>query len=457
MGKGPRGLLLAAPASGSGKTTVTLALLRHLRSLGRAVGSVKVGPDYIDPGFHQAAGGRACLNLDAWAMRPATLADAVAQAAAGAEMILGEGVMGLFDGAAEADGQGLPAGSTAQLAALTGWPVVLVVDCKGMGASVAALARGFAGFHPSVTLAGVILNNVASPRHEGLLRQACAAAGLRVFGALHRDPALARPSRHLGLVQAGEDDGLERFLDAAAATVAAQVDVEALCAAASPASLAGAGPASPDLPLPPLAQHIAVASDVAFAFVYPHVLEAWRRAGAEISLFSPLADEAPPNSAAAVYLPGGYPELHAGQLAANVGFLDGLRAAAARGAAVYGECGGYMVLGQGLEDAEGNRHAMAGLLPLESSFARPQRHLGYRRAEVLSDGPLGAKGTAYRAHEFHYARVLGSEGAAESALMRVSGAAGEAPGLAGQQRGRVAGSFLHLIDGEGAQNRRLDA
>jgi cobyrinic acid a,c-diamide synthase len=445
-GEGPRGLLLAAPSSGSGKTTVTLALLRHLRDLGRSVGSIKVGPDYIDPGFHQAAGGRACLNLDTWAMRPATLADIVAQAAAEAEIILGEGVMGLFDGAAEVDDRGLPAGSTAQLAALTGWPVVLVVDCKGMGASVAALARGFAGFHPAVQVAGVILNNVASPRHEDLLRSACSAAGLTVFGALRRDAALARPSRHLGLVQAGEDSDLEAFLETAAAVVAAQVDVVALCAAAVPARLPAA--AAQSAPLPPLAQHIAVAADIAFAFVYPHVLQAWRRAGAEMTFFSPLADEAPAATAGAVYLPGGYPELHAGSLAANTVFLAGLRAAAARGAAVYGECGGYMVLGQGLEDAGGTRHAMAGLLPLESSFARPERHLGYRQAELLCDGPLGARGTTYRGHEFHYARVLGEEGPAETALMRVTGAGGGAATLAGQRQGAVHGTFLHLIDGE---------
>ncbi|GAB4367366.1 MAG: cobyrinate a,c-diamide synthase [Kiloniellaceae bacterium] len=443
----PRGLLLAAPASGSGKTTLTLALLRSQRDAGLAVSSLKVGPDYIDPAFHRAASGRPCLNLDGWAMRPETLAGALAQAGEAAELILGEGVMGLFDGAPVAGAEGLAAGSTAELAALTGWPVVLVVDCGGMGASVAALAEGFARHHPAVAVAGVILNNVASARHEELLCGACSAAGLDVFGAVARDPALARPSRHLGLVQADEDADLEGFLAAAAARIAAQVDIAALRAAAKPSRLSGA---AETLPLPPLGQRIAVARDVAFAFAYPLLLQAWRRRGAEILPFSPLADEAPDAGVDAVYLPGGYPELHAGRLAGNARFLGGLKAAAARGAAVYGECGGYMVLGQGLEDAEGRRHAMAGLLPLESSFKDPQRHLGYRRAVSVAAGPLGPAGTAYRGHEFHYARVLGSEGPAETALFEVAPAAGGKAAAVGQRSGSVFGSFLHLIDRETA-------
>lgn len=441
----PPGLLIAAPASGSGKTTITLALLRYLRNRGRSVSSVKVGPDYIDPGFHQAASGRPCLNVDGWAMRPATLAAAIAQAGEGAELILGEGVMGLFDGAALADQRGLATGSTAQLAALTGWPVALVVDCKGMGASVAALAAGFAGFDDSVTVIGVILNNVASPRHEVLLIEACKKAGLTVLGAVRRDPVLARPSRHLGLVQAAEDGDLEAFLEAAAAAIGSQVDVDSLIKAARAAGL----PPSHGGPVAlPLGQRIAVARDVAFAFAYPLLLESWRRAGAEITFFSPLADEAPDAAATAVYLPGGYPELHAGRLAASGRFLGGLEAAAASGAAIYGECGGYMVLGQGLEDAAGRRHAMAGLLPLESSLKAPERHLGYRRAELLAPGPLGPAGAAYRAHEFHYARVVGAEGSPETALFRAAPAAGAPLRLAGQRRGSVMGSFLHLIDCE---------
>ncbi|WP_299615262.1 cobyrinate a,c-diamide synthase [Pelagibius sp.] len=442
MTAGPAGLLIAAPASGSGKTIVTLALLRHLRHRGHRVASIKVGPDYIDPAFHEAATGRACLNLDSWAMREQTLAAALRQAGSDAELIVGEGVMGLFDGAVVRDRYGLPAGSTAALAALTGWPVVLVVDCQGMGASVAALAKGFQGFHEAVRVQGVILNAVASDRHEGLLREACHGAELPVIGVLRRDPALQRPSRHLGLVQAGEDPALEPFLDTAADLLGQRIDTAALLATARPAVLSGG---ASDPPLPPLGQRIAVARDTAFAFSYPFVLDAWRRVGAEISLFSPLADEAPDSEADAVYLPGGYPELHAETLAANRRFREGVTDAAAAGAVIYGECGGYMVLGRGLEDGEGRHHEMLGLLPMESSLRNARRSLGYRHAKLHSAGALGPAGATFRAHEFHYASVSAAGG---EPLFQVALASGEPGGTAGQRLGAVMGSFLHLVDSE---------
>lgn len=431
-----RGLLIAAPASGSGKTLITLALLRHFRNGGRAVASVKVGPDYIDPAFHRAASERPCLNLDSWAMRPATLAAALQRAGEGAEMVLGEGVMGLFDGAGP-EGRG----STAELAARLGWPVLLVVDAGGMGASAAALVEGFLGHRPEPQIAGVIFNRVGSPAHAELLRQACGHLPLPVLGALRRRSDLVLPSRHLGLVQAAEHADLEAFLEAAAAAVAEDLDVEALPALALPARLEpGAGPA----PLPPLGQRIAVAQDEAFAFVYPLILEGWRATGAELSFFSPLADEAPEAAADAVFLPGGYPELQAGRLAGNTGFLTGLRAAAARGAAVYGECGGYMVLGHELVDAEGRGHAMAGLLPIITSFAEPRLSLGYREAELAADGPLGVDGTVFRGHEFHYA-VQGA-GPGGPPLFRGRDAQSRDLGALGCRKGAVSGSFLHLID-----------
>jgi len=441
------GLLIAAPASGSGKTVVTLALLRHYRNAGRAVASIKVGPDYIDPAFHSAASGRTCLNLDGWAMRPATLAALAAQAGAAAELVLGEGVMGLFDGAIGAsggDGGRSPApGSTAEVALLTGWPLVLVVDAKGLGASAAALLHGFTSYHPGLAFAGVLFNRVGSPRHAELLREACAPLGLPVLGAVPRDPALALPERHLGLVQAGEHEALDDFLERAAEIVAGHVDTAALAALATPGR-ALEDPKGIAPPLPPLGQRIAVAADIAFAFAYPFVLAAWRAAGAEVTTFSPLADEAPDAAADAVFLPGGYPELHAGRLAGNCRFLDGLRSAAARRAAVYGECGGYMVLGRTLRDGDGRDHAMAGLLPLETSFAAPQRHLGYRSAALLGDGPLGRAGTVYRGHEFHFASE--QQSAAVEPLFARRDAAGAKRGLAGQRDGRVMGSFLHLVD-----------
>ncbi len=289
------GLIIAAPASGSGKTTVTLALLRCLRRAGVAVGSAKVGPDYIDPAFHAAASGRPCFNLDTWAMRPETLARLVDRAGEGAELVIAEGVMGLFDGAP--DGRG----STADLAEVTGWPVVLVVDARGMAASAAALIHGFATYRPGLRLAGVIFNRVGGPRHAGLLQETCAAVGTPMLAALPADPGLALPERHLGLVQAIEHPRLEAFLEHAADVMAAQLDIGALVAMAQPARCR---PVTGQGLLPPLGQRIAVADDLAFAFAYPFVLEGWRAAGAELSRFSPLADQGPDEDCDAVYLPG---------------------------------------------------------------------------------------------------------------------------------------------------------
>ncbi|MBF0306604.1 MAG: cobyrinic acid a,c-diamide synthase, partial [Alphaproteobacteria bacterium] len=246
---------------------------------------------------------------------------------------------------------------------------------------------------------------------------------------------------HLGLVQAGERRDLEDFIENASTLIGETVDIAALADLARPCRLDGAEPARP---LPPLGQTIAVARDEAFAFTYHAVLEGWRAAGATLSFFSPLADQAPEPNACAVYLPGGYPELHAGRLAANRRFLDGTRAAAARGAAVFGECGGYMTLGRVLRDAEGAPHEMLGLLPLETSFAARRLHLGYRRARLANACPLGEAGEAFRGHEFHYATVT-AEGPAEP-LFHTACAAGRPLGPAGLRCGRVMGSFVHLMD-----------
>ena len=431
-----RGLLLAAPKSGSGKTVVTLGLLRHWTRSGIAVAPFKAGPDYIDAAYHSAAAERACVNLDNWAMRGESLHAGAAALAQDAEFILGEGVMGLFDGAA---GGG---GATADLAAHFEIPVVLVIDVRGQGASVAALAQGFAGHRADVEVAAVIFNHVASARHEEILRAAMAPTGIPVMGALPRDDALALPERHLGLVQAGESEDLQAFLNAAADHVQRHVDGDGLHALGKP--LRAAQGAAPPCLLEPLGRKIAVARDMAFAFSYEAVLAGWRQAGAALSFFSPLADEAPDAGADAIYLPGGYPELHAGRLVANRNFMDGLRRAAKSHVFIYGECGGYMVLGDGLVDAAGQRHAMAGLLPLETSFAAPRLHLGYREAEMLRAAPFAATGARFRGHEFHYAAVT-QEGGAHP-LFRCCDSGGKDLGNMGLAAGSVMGSFIHLID-----------
>ncbi len=423
-----RGLIVAAPASGSGKTVVTLGILRALACRGHAVRGAKSGPDYIDPRFHEAATGRPCVNLDAWAMTPGRIA-ALAAAPSQGDLLIVEGAMGLFDGAPP-DGRG----ATADLARQLGLPVVLVVDAARMAQSVAPVVLGFANHDPRVHVAGVILNRVGSDRHDRMLRAALAAAGAPpVLGTLRRMPGLDRPARHLGLVQAGEMPDLPRFLDRAAETVAETIDLDALDAIAT--HLPAAPPVYPWAP----AQRIAVAGDEAFGFTYPHHLADWRASGAEVARFSPLADEAPPPDADLVILPGGYPELHAGRLAAATTFRAGMTAAAVSGIAIFGECGGYMVLGDGIEDADGARHAMLGLLGVTTSFARRRLHLGYRTVSTAA-GPFAGQ---WAAHEFHYASVTSEAG---PPLFSATDSEGTALPPMGTVRGRVSGSFAHLID-----------
>ena len=433
------GLIIAAPSTGSGKTVLTLGLLRALVDRRIAVAGAKVGPDYIDPAFLAAASGAPCPNLDLWAMRPDTLADRIA-ALGRSELILCEGVMGLFDGASVPAGQA--SGSTAELAALSGWPVILVIDAGRQGASAAALLRGFATHRADIAVAGAIFNRVSGESHRATIAEACRVAlpDLPILGWLPRDASLALPERHLGLVQARETVDLEDRIKRAARLVAANVDIAALIRLARPSPLA-AGDAGP--PILPLGQRIAVARDDAFAFIYAELLDGWRTAGAELSFFSPLADEAPAPDADAIYLPGGYPELHAARLAAAKQFLGSMRARAQSGAAILGECGGAMVLGETLEDVDGVTHAMAGLLKFATSFKTRKLHLGYRACTLTQDTPLGRAGAAFRAHEFHYASTLAADG---PPLFQVTDARGRAFGPTGLVAGRTMGSFLHLID-----------
>lgn len=420
------GLIIAAPSSGSGKTVVTLAILRALRRLGVNVASAKAGPDYIDPRFHEAATAKPCLNLDPWAMRPAMLKSLIAKQARDAELVIVEGVMGLFDGADNAQG------STADLAATTGLPVVLVVDASRQAQSVAALVHGFKTYRPDINIAAVILNRVGSPRHAEVLKSAL--RDIPVIGALPRLDHLELPSRHLGLVQADELESLEAFLEKAADAVSEHLDLAAL-------------PSEPvarfaNLPcLPPLAQTMAIARDEAFGFLYAHLWTSWQAQGAELKFFSPLADEPVPH-AQAIFLPGGYPELHAGKIAAATNFRRSLLMAADK-ALIYGECGGFMVLGDAIIDAEGKRHTMTSLLPVTTSFERRKLHLGYRRLTHNSPLPWHSE---LRGHEFHYSSVTAMGAAAP--LFSAHDSRNVSIGEMGLQKGTVMGSYAHIIDAE---------
>jgi cobyrinic acid a,c-diamide synthase len=432
-----RGLIIAAPHSGAGKTTVTLAILAALARRGIAVRAAKAGPDYIDPAFHAAAIGTPSVNLDSWAMPGALLDALAAQAASDADIFVIEGVMGLFDGA---PGIGGRRGATADLAAHFNLPVVLVLDVSRQAQSAAALVRGFAAHDPAVRVAGVILNRVASERHRALVADAINALGMAVLGAIPREAALALPERHLGLVQAGEHADLHGLIERLAAVAESHLDLDGIAAAAAPLAIATDAARAPAVPPP--GQRIALASDRAFTFAYPHLVGAWRHAGAEIIPFSPLADEAPPEHADSCWLPGGYPELHAEALAAARHFSAGLRRFA-QTRPVHGECGGYMVLGQSLEDAEGKHHAMTGLLGHTTSFAKRKLHLGYRTARLLSDSVLGKKHTTVRGHEFHYASLTASGD--DDAFAELHDGEGRALGKSGGRRGNVTGTFFHAI------------
>lgn len=426
------GLLIAAPSSGSGKTTVTLGLLRALSRRGIRVTPGKAGPDYIDPAFHAIACGATCLNYDPWAMRPELLR---LQASGEGPLVI-EAMMGLYDGAAD------HTGSPASLAKLLELSVVLVVDCARLSHSVGAMVRGFISHDANLRIAGIILNKVGSLRHESMLRAGLSGLDVPILGIIYQDRLLGLPERHLGLVLAQEIEGIEAFMNHAADVVSETCDIEALAALSARDGMAGG---RPEGVVPALGRHVAIARDQAFAFVYPHLTDGWRVQGTEISFFSPLADEGPADGADAVFLPGGYPELHAERLSGAANFRAAILDRAASGAVIYGECGGYMTLGEALVDTSGAEWPMLGLLPLTTSFASRKRHLGYRKLTALA-GPYA--GQRFTAHEFHYSTVV-HEGQAERVFDAVD-AAGEVVGLAGLARDNVSGSYMHLIDLAGA-------
>ena len=412
---------------------VTLGLQRALVRRGLRVAGAKHGPDYIDPAFHRVATGHPSLNIDGFAFDAAQLARLAAMAAEDRDIVVAEGAMGLYDGLAG----GARSGSSGAVATTLDWPVVLVLDASGSAQSVAAVAHGLATFPGAPDIAGVIVNRVASDRHRAMIEAGFARIALPILGMIPRDDRLALPSRHLGLVQSGEVADVDTRIGAMADVITGHCDLPAIIAAARPAPPA----ALPLATIRPPGQRIAVARDEAFAFFYPHLADGWRRAGAELAWFSPLANEPPPSGCDACWLPGGYPELHAGRLAANARFLSGLRAFA-EGRPVHGECGGYMVLGRSLTDAAGTVHAMAALLSVETSFAVRKLHLGYRRARWRDDMPFAAKGEKSWGHEYHHATLLPGT---EAALADMTDGTGRSLPAAGHRAGNVTGTFFHLI------------
>lgn len=461
-----RGVLVAGTRSGSGKTSVALGCMAALARRGLDVRAFKAGPDFIDPGHHARAcalGRSVCLderfsrsshNLDTWMLAPDECRAVFARYAIKGDLAVVEGVMGLFDGA------GLPGsavggpGSSAGLAAVLGLPVLLVLDCAGQAASVAAAAFGFTRLDPGLRFAGLILNNVASPRHEVLLRAALAETlpGLPVLGCLPRDSGVALASRHLGLVTAGAGDAsnfdLEILYARLADWVEAHLDLDALLRALPLLNLATPGPE-------PVAAgtrlRLGVARDAAFCFCYAENLRRLKAAGLDSVFFSPLADAGLPPNLDGLYLPGGYPELYAERLAANASLRRETAAFCASGRPVWAECGGFMYLCSGLRDGAGARHTMCGVFRAEAVMGERLARLGYRQAVAREDTCLLAAGETARGHEFHYSRLAAAPTGAISAVAQsdARGTALEDAGLWAE--GKVLGGYLHLHLGSAPQ------
>lgn len=387
-------VVVAGTRSDVGKTTVATGLMAALARSGHTVSGHKVGPDFIDPGYHALATGRPPRNLDTVLHGPERIGPLLAHGAAGADLAVIEGVMGLFDGRGAGDH-----GSTAEVARLLQAPVLLVVDASASSRSVAAEVHGFATFDPSVHLAGVVLNRLGSARHEALVREAVGVTGVPVVGAIPREAALATPARHLGLVPVAERRAeARRGVDAAADLVARHVDLDAVARLARTAPPLHTPPWDPEAEIAADAGQgvrVAVAGGAAFTFTYSEHLELLAAAGAEVVVVDPLRDERLPERTDALLLGGGFPEVHATELAANTPLLDDVRNLARRGAPIVAECGGLLYLCRDVDGVE-----MAGVLDAAATFG-DRLTLGYRDAALAADGVLGPAGTTVRAHEFH--------------------------------------------------------
>lgn len=443
-----KAIVIAAPHSGSGKTTITLGILELLKRRGLVVAPFKVGPDFIDTGYHRAVTGRQSINLDGWMCPPQFVRETFSRNTRGVDVAVIEGVMGLFDGI----GGNSDEGSTAQVAKLLDAPVVLVVDARGQARSIAALVKGFAEFDPAVRIAGLILNQVGSDAHASILREAIRSAvpGVQVVGCIGRNDSILIPSRHLGLVTIEDNPLSPYYLHQLARFVGDQIDLDLLLrigdTCGEPVSL-------PSLPSPTATRvPLAVARDSAFCFMYEDNVRLLREAGAEIETFSPINDEGLPADAAGLYLPGGYPELFAEPLAENFAMKNSIRSAVERGMPVYAECGGFIYLTKGVIEPDelaprrkvgGSkiRH-FVGLFPVTTTMLPQRKALGYREVETVADTFLGPAGSRARGHEYHYSEMEGMPPGIER-VYRL-GRRGKDLGSEGFRIGSCLASYVHI-------------
>jgi cobyrinic acid a,c-diamide synthase len=436
------GLLLSGTASGVGKTTVALAIMAGLRRRGLTVQPFKCGPDFLDTGHHTRVCGRTARNLDTWMLSAEANLNVLRDASLGADAVVAEGMMGLFDGKSG----NTEAGSSAEIAKLLKLPVVLVLDASKTARSIAAVVLGFEMFDPDLQLAGVILNRVASERHYGMLAAAIEmSCKTKILGWLPREPSIAIPERHLGLQGAMEQaspDGQEAAIDALAALAEKHLDLDALLKLQC-------GVEFPEVALeqlPPLSAaevvRVGVPSDYAFSFYYEDNLDMLRRQGVEIVPFSPMNDAALPSDLDGLYLGGGYPELHAEQLSANKPMLQAVRSFAISGKPVYAECGGMLYLSERLCTLDGAAYPMTGVLPLAMEMTNKLVQFGYVTVEFSDDCVLGPKGTVIRGHSFHYSRIALRDGVEKSYRVQYSMSGKEE--FEGFHRGEILASYIHL-------------
>ena len=432
-------LVIAGTHSGVGKTTIATGIMALLTRKGYRVQPYKAGPDYIDPGYHSLATGRTSRNLDTWLMEEDTVRLLFRRAAAGADLAVVEGVMGLFDGSRGGEG-----GSTAHLARILEAPVVLIIDARGSAASTAAMVLGYRDYDPRLRLAGVILNRLGSEHQFRWAREVIEGrTGVRVLGYLGREDSLTVPERHLGLVPTVEGKGLGELLKRVVARLEQGVDLAGLLEIARSA---------PSLPWPqdrlfppgPPARRVAIgiARDRAFQFYYQDSLELLQACGAELVPFSPLEDQGLPPGLDGLFLGGGFPELYAEPLQANLPMRRHVQRAVREGMPVYAECGGLIYLSRELVDFEGRRFRMAGVVPGRVVMDRRLAGLGYREAVALIPNPLMEAGQVVRGHEFHWSRLEGAGSARHRALhLRREG---EPPYHGGFATGSLLASYLHL-------------
>ena len=428
------GLIISAPNSGSGKTIFTLALLRALNESGIKVQPFKNGPDYIDPMFHKIAANRNSYNLDTWGMDTKQL-NQIISISKGADLIVSEGSMGLFDGVLIKGRTGN--GATSDLSEKFGWPIILIINVSGQAQSAAASALGFMKYNKNLNFAGVILNFVSSKRHENLISDGMKKVGINILGSIPRQKELVLPERHLGLVQANEIQDIETKIQNYSHLIKDNIDLQKIVECAGFKHFRNLKPKDNNPP----AQRIAIAEDKAFSFIYPHLVDNWKKAGAEITSFSPLNNEIPDKNSELIWLPGGYPELYAKEISNADKTIKSIHNYS-KTKKIHGECGGYMVLGKYLIDKDGKKFKMFDLLGLVTSFKKRKLNLGYRMAKLRKENIHHSKNKIIYGHEFHYTSIIDQP---DQPLYEVYDATQNIVNETGSIKENVSGTFFHYL------------